>query len=221
MIWLWFACGADNVENVEPTVQLSTTIQEEDSVDCTVNEAQNLKVCAIYMTEVIPRIPQLRECDYNPRRCFNLGYGYDTGTPDKGQSDKIAAVLYQFACEGGFASGCTNLGYMYRDGQGVSQNYDRAIELYQQGCEGGSAGGCFGLGHMYGTGKGVSRDYDRAVELFKQSCDGGNASGCSSLGNYYRLGISVSQDTSLARKYLQQGCDGGYQWGCDRLQEMD
>ena len=95
------ACGAENVDSLEPDVQVSTTVQEGDANDCVVNESGTFKLCTVNTTEVIPRILELRECDYNPSRCRNLGHDFDIGTDGKAQNKKIVARLYQFVCDGG------------------------------------------------------------------------------------------------------------------------
>ena len=57
--------------------------------------------------------------------------------------------LYQRACDGGNAPGCTNLGNMYNNGSGGSQDFVRARSLYQRACDNGNAVGCNNLGYMY------------------------------------------------------------------------
>ena len=48
-----------------------------------------------------------------------------------------ARQLYTKACDGGNMSGCNNLGYMYRQALGVTQDYTRARQLYTKACDGG------------------------------------------------------------------------------------
>ncbi len=44
---------------------------------------------------------------------------------------------YQQACDGGDMLSCNDLGDMYSDGVGVTQDLARAATLYQQACDGG------------------------------------------------------------------------------------
>ena len=67
---------------------------------------------------------------------------------------------------------------MYRSGQGVKQDYYKAVELYKKGCDGGNALGCYNLGVMYYYGKGVKQDYFKAKELFGKACDMKYDKGC-------------------------------------------
>ena len=130
---------------------------------------------------------------------------------------QVARGFYEIACNGGDVRGCTNLGFLYHYGNGVSQDYARARALYQQGCDGGEAGGCANLGFLYEKGLGVSQDYARAAALYQQGCDGGDALGCTNLGYLYHYGNGVSQDYDRARALYQQSCDSGHALGCTNL----
>ncbi len=124
---------------------------------------------------------------------------------------------FRAACDGENAAGCTNLGYLYRDGTGVAQDYARAAALFEEGCDGGDAPGCTKLGFLYGTGTGVAQDDARAAELYKEGCDGGHANGCTILGFLYDNGTGVAQDYARAAALYKEGCDGGDALGCTYL----
>ena len=66
---------------------------------------------------------------------------FDTG--DGGAQDKARArALYDQACKGGYARGCTNLGFMFETGAGGAQDKVQARALYDQACKGGDAKAC-------------------------------------------------------------------------------
>lgn len=56
-----------------------------------------------------------------------------------------ARGLYERACNGGTASGCTDLGRMYEKGAGVPKDPGRAAQFYQRGCSGGDTAACDAL----------------------------------------------------------------------------
>ena len=85
---------------------------------------------------------------------------------------------YKKACDQGFAWGCSGLGYMYSNGQGVKQDYFAAADLFKKACDVSYAEGCFNLGNSYSNGQGVRQDYFIATDLYKKACDGGVAEGC-------------------------------------------
>ena len=53
-----------------------------------------------------------------------------------------AKELYEKACNGGKASGCFNLGELYRAEEGVPQDFSKAKELYKKACDEGLEVGC-------------------------------------------------------------------------------
>jgi TPR repeat protein len=73
---------------------------------------------------------------------------------------------------------------MYKKGEGIKQDYFKAVELYKKGCDGGDAAGCVGLGVMYEIGKGVRKDANKALEYYGKACDMKEQFGCVS---YARL----------------------------------
>ena len=96
---------------------------------------------------------------------------------NKGDYQK-AAQLYQKACDSGVAEGCSNLGDLYADGQGVNQDYQKAAQLYQKACDSGVAEGCFNLGALYGNGQGVKQNFSTAKQYCGKACDLGIQIGC-------------------------------------------
>jgi len=127
-----------------------------------------------------------------------------------------ASKFFKKACDGG----CYNLGYMYENGEGVSQDKSKAVQLFKKGCDGGDAKSCTNLGVMYDYGKGVSKDKVKAAQYYKKACDGGCAMGCTGLGYMYINGKCVSQDKVKAVQLFKKGCDGGDAGGCYNLGYM-
>ena len=56
---------------------------------------------------------------------------------------------YKLACDNGVHIGCTNLGFLYENGQGVEQNYTEAFRYYKLACDNGEYRGCYNLGGLY------------------------------------------------------------------------
>ena len=59
----------------------------------------------------------------------------------KGDHQK-AAELFQKACDGGEAGGCSNLGVVYANGQGVKQDFPTAKQYFGRACDLGLQLGC-------------------------------------------------------------------------------
>ncbi|MBP6437528.1 MAG: sel1 repeat family protein, partial [Paludibacteraceae bacterium] len=52
-----------------------------------------------------------------------------------------------------------NLGWMYDNGQGVTQSDSKAFEWYSKAAAQGNAKAQYNLGWMYGNGQGVEKNY--------------------------------------------------------------
>ena len=59
------------------------------------------------------------------------------------------AERLRLSCDDGNATACNDLGLLYQNGEGVTQDYTRAASLYEIACNGGYAKGCFNLGFTY------------------------------------------------------------------------
>ena len=70
--------------------------------------------------------------------------------------DKVKSL--EKDCNGGNAGACVDLGLMYDNGEGVKQDYKKAVEFFQKACDGGDAAGCHNLGIRYHEGEGVKRN---------------------------------------------------------------
>jgi len=77
-----------------------------------------------------------------------------------------AIELFRLLAEQGNAGAQDNLGVMYRNGEGVTQDYQEALKWYRLAAEQGYATAQNNLGVMYVMGKGVTQDYVRARMWF-------------------------------------------------------
>jgi Sel1 repeat len=95
----------------------------------------------------------------------------EPGTVVTSDSERVVADVQrnQKGCDGGDAQGCFNLGLMYANGEGVTQDKARAAQLFQQACDGGDVDGCRDLGLMYHRGDGVPQDKAKATRLFQRA----------------------------------------------------
>ena len=104
--------------------------------------------------------------------CNNLANIYSSGLLDVDIDYTNAFELYSFTCDRNSFTGCVNLAGMYAEGEGVKQNYKKAIRIYSDACE-TSIGtyGCVELGRIYLNNEAVDIDYEKALRLFKMSCN--------------------------------------------------
>jgi TPR repeat protein len=81
---------------------------------------------------------------------------------------------YREAAKQSDADAQTNLGVMYRYGQGVSQDDAEAVKWWRMAAERGHARAQFNLGFMYAKGEGVPQDYISAHLWFSLAASLGN-----------------------------------------------
>lgn len=110
------------------------------------------------------------------------------------------------AADGGDAKAEFDLGTMYYIGQGVPQDYSKAVMWWRRAADQGYAETQMApfvstLGFMYDTGQGVPQDYAEAIKWYRKAADQGYAKGQSQLGAMYGIGHGVPQDFVEAHKW--------------------
>ncbi|GAA7176471.1 hypothetical protein HpCK60_03150 [Helicobacter pylori] len=112
----------------------------------------------------------------NPEELFNLGMlSYDK------QDFSKARKYFEKACDLNNGGGCSNLGVLYQNGEGVEKNLIKAAYLYSRACELKGSDGCGALGVLYYNGDGVKQDSKKAVALFEKACKLGYKKACEML----------------------------------------
>lgn len=123
---------------------------------------------------------------------------------------------------------CSDLGVMYAQGGGVTQDHLEALKLYGKACDGGNALGCYNLAYIYDHG---IYDYDangyskavlkidglQAANIYTKSCNGGVATACYNLGGKFLVGASMQKDSFKAAQLFEKACDGEDMRGCSML----
>jgi uncharacterized protein len=153
------------------------------------------------------------------------------GLAGKQDVEKVekAERLYEKACDGGFAQGCSdsaewNLSVtldMRRHGFVEKKEGNEYIaKLFQKGCGGGVVKACFNGGQMYHDGTIVQKDEAKAIQLYQKACDGGQAEGCANGGQMYHDGAGVQKDEDKAIKLFQRGCNGDIATACFEVGQM-
>jgi CHAT domain/Sel1 repeat len=85
-----------------------------------------------------------------------------------------ALVLLQKAAADGQGAAMDNLGLLYRDGKGVTQDYGKALQWFQRAADAGDADAMNHLGWLYDGGRDVAQDYDKAREWYQKAAAAGN-----------------------------------------------
>lgn len=112
------------------------------------------------------------------------------------------------------------LASQYKSGEGVEQDYAKAMEWYQKAAEQGSSAAQNNIGVMYQRGEGVNRDYVQAYRWFKAAAEAGNVDGQHNLGDLYQRGFGVPQDFSQAVIWYTKAAMQGDVEAQNKLAEM-
>ena len=87
------------------------------------------------------------------------------------QSGDFATALkgWRLLAVQGHARAQNNLGWMYKEGEGVTRDYAEAVKWYREAAEQGHARAQYNLGIMYANGEGVPEDDAKAVSWYRNA----------------------------------------------------
>lgn len=122
--------------------------------------------------------------------------------------------------EGGNAVAQDALGMMYREGEGVPQNYAEAAKWYRLAAEHSFvvgddpwnrliAGAQISLGEMYARGQGLPQNFAEAIKWWSKAADQGDAYAQDDLGVMYASGQGVPQDYAEAARWFRKAANQG------------
>ncbi len=109
---------------------------------------------------------------------------------------KKAAAVYRKGCDAGDPLGCWGLGGMYRNGEGLRQDNDRAHDLLVKACNGKVGDACGVLGSSYEE-RGEKKP---ALEAFQRACKIGSSGGCRLFNFYSAQWAETAADKDRHRK---------------------
>ena len=116
----------------------------------------------------------------------------------------------EIAAAKGDAKAMARLGWLYRDGKGVAQNYAKAQAWYEKSAAAGDTDAMVSLGVMLQNGHVGPRDYAKARAWFDRAASAGNASAMDWLGWNYENGLGVARDFAEARRWYEKAAVAGY-----------
>ncbi|WP_051908363.1 tetratricopeptide repeat protein [Candidatus Odyssella acanthamoebae] len=126
----------------------------------------------------------------------------------KGSQDALRNLIT--TAEQGHAEAQFNLGVMYEDGQGVTQDDAEAVKWYRKAADQGDADAQNNLGVCYYNGRGVPQDDTEAVKWVRLAADQGHVKAQNNLGVCYQSGQGVTKDNTEAVKWYRKAADQGH-----------
>ena len=134
----------------------------------------------------------------------------DDGVEALNRGDFATAYkIFKPLAEAGDQAAQNNLGILYRNGQGVSQNYAEALKWFRRSADQGSAWAQYNLGMAYQLGLGVPEDPQEAMRWYRLSAEQGDAAAQTALGFMYRDGTGVARNKDEAIKWFKRAADQG------------
>ncbi len=131
------------------------------------------------------------------------GVYYDIAIKQEKLADRYD--WYLLAAEHGDVKSILAVADGYRDGKGVVQDYNKAIEYYMSVVGRGSIYAMLNLGYIYSNGLGVERDYKEAMRWYEQATEVGSPDAAWQVGSMYFYGRgAIEQDYEAARKWFRR-----------------
>ncbi len=111
---------------------------------------------------------------------------FDVGVKayERGDYETALRIFRQFADQGN-TDAQFNLGIMYDNGRGVTQDHGEALRWYRIAADQGNAGAQHNLSTMYYSGRGVTQDYGEALRWVRKAADQGTVDAQIILGDMY------------------------------------
>ena len=102
-----------------------------------------------------------------------------------------------------------NLGFMYDNGQGLTQDKAEAVKWYRLAAEQAHGDAQLNLGAIYRNGIGVPQDFVEAANWYRLAAEQGNAIAQDNLGILYYFGDGVTQSNLTAYMWINLAFENG------------
>ncbi|MGJ8656824.1 MAG: protein kinase domain-containing protein [Akkermansiaceae bacterium] len=146
---------------------------------------------------------------------FLLGKMYQQGI-GVSQNEEIADGWYKMASAQGhegakllYREKFFELGLKYYHGDGVTQDYGKALENFQKAAERDNVIAMNLLGWMYDAGEGVEKNLMQSTSWYRKSAELGYASAQYNLAECYKEGYGVEKDFKEAMSWYRKSAEQG------------
>jgi len=116
---------------------------------------------------------------------------------------------FQKAVALGNATGETDIGYLYQNGQGVPKDWVEALKWHKKAAEGGDAGAAYAVGLFYEFGWGCPKDDTEALKWYQRAAEQDNPIAQVKVGAFDEAGLIVPRDRSQAQNWFQRAAATG------------
>ena len=133
--------------------------------------------------------------------------GLAAALPFAGFGQSLPALLER--ARAGDAAAQYAAGKIYRDGQGVAENFTEALRWFRKAADAGNADAEDALGFLYDSGQGVPENHVEAVRWYRKAAAQGNPDAEFNLASLYDTGQGVPQDHAGAVHWYRRAASHG------------
>jgi hypothetical protein len=133
------------------------------------------------------------------KAAFDMGEKYYYG---RGVARDYVAAYGWYVKAGNYPGAKTSIAYLYEEGLGVSQNYQRSLSYYGEAAAAGDAGAQRQIGYMYSTGEGTPVNYAQAMAWFRKAAANGDGLAIFDVGSLYDNGNGVQENSAEAFRWF-------------------
>ena len=112
------------------------------------------------------------------------------------------------------------IGLAYYNGEGISQNYEKALSYFKNGVEKGDIDSIGYIGKFYEEGLIVDQDHSKAFRYYQDAENQGSLMGSAFLGQAYHNGIGTLINIEKAVEYYLPAANGGISMAQERLGDI-
>lgn len=105
------------------------------------------------------------------------------------------------------------LAYLYRQGLGVTQDYNKVMSLSREAASAGNAFAMYNIGYLYSNGYGIRKDTEKSIYWYEKASEAGDAMAQSNLGSRYLYGNGVNKDEYKAHQLFKKAAAQNYAGG--------
>ncbi len=131
-----------------------------------------------------------------------------------------AAIWLERAVKQGHSAARLPLAAMYREGLGVRQDLDRAVELFTISANEGYPSAQFTLGALYRAGEGVETDYSMAMKWFQKAARQGEVDSQNNLGTMFEAGRGTRSSQVTALMWYEVAATNGSRRAGDNYKRL-
>lgn len=148
------------------------------------------------------------EVEIAPNEPPNTADAHGIRSPESNTNYSDALETYRKGANHGDPEAEFQIGLLYSQGHGVSQDYAQAAAWYRKAADHGEPSAQAALGALYFLGEGVPQDFADAATWFRKAADAGVIRAQYMLGTLYASGRGVQQDYAEAYFWLDIAAAG-------------